>query len=121
MVKNSANRKVTKIASHLPICCEQGTKNLDQIIKISKNTRVAFFTKSMLFRGNMKVLKLANMTYDWKLSQLKSCQHIINKVPIICAKLLIYPDILDLISSSNVGFWGAIKVHKPTNKSIAWK
>ena len=176
--------KVTNIVSQLLTYCKQGTKKLGTVTKISRNTWLAFFFKSMLLERIIKVFKPTNKNIwlkirlieklptlpviyqhvvnkvlttwtrlskyprtlellsspnlcywkelwkfsnaqtracDWKLSQLKSYQHIANTVPTICAKLPTYPEILDLTSSSNIGFGGIIKVHKPTNKSITWK
>ena len=52
--------KNTNISSQLPICSQQGTKNLSQVTNIFKNTRIDFFFKYILLGGIIKVFKLTN-------------------------------------------------------------
>ena len=46
-LKMKATQKVTNIASQLLTYCDKGTNKLDKVTNLSKNTRFAFFFKSI--------------------------------------------------------------------------
>ena len=53
-LKMKQTQKVTNIASQLPTYCDKGTNKLGQVTNISKNTRFAFFFKSMFMEELLK-------------------------------------------------------------------
>ena len=96
-----------------------------RVINISKNTRFAYFFKSMFFEELLKFPNPQTITFGWNVSELKtlptllvSYYHIVIKVLRIWAKLLTHYAVLDLFVIQIYVFVRITKILKPTNKSV---
>ena len=64
-LKIKLTKKVTNIASQLPIYYDQGTNNLEQVTNTSRNVRFVFFFKSISLEELLKFSHLQKGSFGW--------------------------------------------------------
>ena len=102
-------QKVTNISCQLPTYCDKGINKLGQVTNIFRNTRFIFFFKSMFLKDVLKFSNPQKKSVKLKMKPTQKVTNITSLLPTYIltnwVKLPIYPQTLDLLSSSNLCFW----------------